>query len=72
MQKKDRNKNLLRSNARNQRQQIKPRRDVEDRRVSDQIQRKHAIEDGGHLFLLHVAVGGGSSFLRTAAVLTRV
>ena len=29
------------------------------------------IEYLGHLFLLHVAVGGGKSFLRTFAVQTR-
>ena len=33
--------------------------------------RKHAIEDGRHLFLFHVAIGGGGSFLRTFAVETR-
>jgi hypothetical protein len=43
---------LLRSNPRNQRQQIKPRRDVENHRVRDQIYREDAIENGGHLSLL--------------------
>ena len=39
--------------------------------ISDEIQRKHAIEAGGCLFLFHVAVGGGGSFLRTLAVQAR-
>jgi hypothetical protein len=38
MQKQYRNKNLLRPNARNQWQQIKPRRYVKDRRVRDEIE----------------------------------
>src|SRR6266700_3476655 len=52
MQKEDGNKNLLRSNTRNQRQQIQPRRDIENHRVRDKIYRKGAIENGGHLSLL--------------------
>src|SRR4030095_2581163 len=52
MQKKDGNKNLLRPNAWNQRQQIKPRRDIKDRRVRDQIYCEDAIENAGHLSLL--------------------
>src|SRR5205823_15134410 len=52
MQKENGNKNLLRSNTRNQRQQIEPRRDIENRRVRDKIYRKDAIENGGHLSLL--------------------
>src|SRR6266498_2443801 len=52
MQKEDGNKNLLRSNTRNQRQQIEPRRDIENRCVRDKIYCKDAIENGGHLFLL--------------------
>src|SRR5438132_10850237 len=52
MQKEDGNKNLLRSNTRNQRQQIQPRRDIENRRVRDKIYRKDPIENGGHLSLL--------------------
>src|SRR4029077_13969677 len=71
MQKQDRNENLLGSNARNQRQQIESRRDIEDQRVRNEIENNYSIKNLGHLFLLHVAVGGGRSFLRTAAVLTR-
>src|SRR2546428_13054911 len=52
MQKKDGNKNLSRSNTRNQGQQIQPRREVENRGVRDKIYRKDAIENGGHLSLL--------------------
>src|SRR5437899_13100831 len=52
MQKEDGNKNLLRSNTRNQRQHIQPRRDIENRCVRDKIYCKDAIEDGGHLSLL--------------------
>src|SRR6267143_1401033 len=52
MQKEDWNKNLLRSNTRNQRQQIQTRRDIENRGVRDKIYCKNAIEDGGHLSLL--------------------
>src|SRR6266480_2988015 len=52
MQKEDGNKNLLRSNTRNQRQQIKPRREIENRRVRDKIYGKDAIENGRHLSLL--------------------
>jgi hypothetical protein len=37
MQKEDGNENLLRSNTRNQRQQIEPRRDIENRGVGDEI-----------------------------------
>src|SRR5438309_9300410 len=51
MQKEDGNKNLLRSNTRNQRQQIQTRRDIENRGVRDKIYCKDAIEDGGHLSL---------------------
>src|SRR6266851_8435266 len=58
MQKEDGNKNLLRSNTRNQGQQIEPRCDIENRGVRDKIYCKDAIEDGGHLSLLpnHLAV----------------
>src|SRR5438093_6847277 len=52
MQKEDGNKNLLRPNTRNQRQQIEPRRDIENRGVRDKIYCKDAIENGGHLSLL--------------------
>src|SRR5712664_4389102 len=52
MQKEDGNKNLLRSNTRNQRQQIEPRREIENRGVRDKIYCKNAIENGGHLSLL--------------------
>src|SRR4030095_12941418 len=52
MQKEDGNKNHLRSNARNQRQQIQPRRDIENHRVRDKIYREDAIENGGHLHFL--------------------
>src|SRR4030095_12035645 len=52
MQKENRNKNLLRSNAGNQRKQIQPRRDIENRRVRDKIYCKDTIENGGHLSLL--------------------
>src|SRR6266403_443079 len=52
MQKQDGNKNLLRSNTRNQRQQIEPRRDIENRGVRDKIYCKDAIENGGHYFFL--------------------
>src|SRR5438128_3658217 len=52
MQEEDGNKNLLRWNTRNQRQQVEPRRDIKNRRVRDKIYRKDAIEDGGHLSLL--------------------
>jgi hypothetical protein len=43
---------LLRSNAWGQRQQIKPRRDIENRGVHDKIYCEDAIEDGGHLYFL--------------------
>src|SRR6476646_6748786 len=69
MQKQDRNKNLLRPNARNQRQQIESRRDIEDQRVRNEIENNYSIKNLGHLFLLHVAVGGSGRFLRTFAVL---
>src|SRR5438876_12097909 len=52
MQKENGNKNLLRSNTRNQRQQIEPHGDIENRRVRDKIYCKDAIVDGGHLSLL--------------------
>src|SRR5438552_5518657 len=52
MQKKDGNKNLLRSNTWNQGQQIQPRRDVEDRCTGAQVENNNAIENGGHLSLL--------------------
>src|SRR6266404_1433039 len=71
MQKQDRNKDLLRPNARNQRQQMESRRDIEDQRVRNEIEINYSIRNLGHLFLLHVAVGDGRSFLRTAAVETR-
>src|SRR6478736_10158759 len=71
MQKQDRNENLLGSNARNQREQIKSRRDIEDQRVRNEIENNYSIKNLGHLFLLHEAVGGGSSFFRTFAVETR-
>src|SRR4029077_14283836 len=71
MQKQDRNQNLLRPNARNQRQQIESRRDIKDRRVGDEVENNYPIKNLGHLFLLHEAVGGGSSFFRTFAVETR-
>src|SRR6266550_4037220 len=71
MKKQNRHENLLWPKAGNQGQQIKPCSDIEDHCVSDQIQRKHAIKDVGHLSLLHVAGGGGSRFVWTAPVLTR-
>src|SRR4030095_8661613 len=49
---KDGNKNLLQSNAWDQRQQIKPRRDIKNHRVRDKIYCEDSIENGGHLFLL--------------------
>src|SRR2546430_17733592 len=52
MPKEDGNKNLLRSNARNQRQKIEPRRDIANRGVRSKIYCKDAIENGGHLSLL--------------------
>src|SRR6266496_1928885 len=52
MQKEDGNKNLLRPNTGNQRQQIQPRRDIKNRRVRDKIYCKDPIENGGHLSLL--------------------
>src|SRR6266550_2889820 len=52
MQKEDLNKNLLRSHPRNQRQQIEPRGDIENRGVRDKIYGKDAIEAVGHLSLL--------------------
>src|SRR5947209_20587544 len=52
MQKEDGNKNQLRSNTRNQRQQIQPRRDIKNRGVRDKIHCKDAIEDGAHYFFL--------------------
>src|SRR6266487_4671233 len=52
MQEEDGNKNLLRSHPRNQRQQIEPRRDIENRGVRDKIYCKDAIEDAGHVSLL--------------------
>ena len=63
--------NLVWPKAGNQGQQTKPCSDIEEHRVREQIQRKHAIKDVGHLSLLHVAVGGGCRFLRTTPVLTR-
>src|SRR4029077_9896147 len=71
MQKQDRNENLLGSNARNQRQQIESRRDIEDQRVRNEIENNYSIKNLGHLFLLHVAVGGGCCFVRTLAIETR-
>src|SRR4029077_7500127 len=71
MQKQDRNENLLRPNAWNQRQQVKPRCDVKDRRVGNEIQNNYSIKNFGHLFLLHVMIGSSSSFLRTFTVETR-
>src|SRR5882724_10348312 len=71
MKKQNRHENLLWPKAGNQGQQIKSCSDIEDHCVSDQIQRKHAIKDVGHLSLLHVAGSGGRRFLRTAPVLTR-
>jgi len=71
MQKQYRNKNLLRSNARNQRQQIKPRRKIKDRCVREKIENNAAIQNFGHLYLLHAAVGGSRCFLRTFAVQPR-
>src|SRR6266481_3533649 len=52
MQKEDGNKNLLWSNTRNQRQQIQPRRDIENCGVRYKIYCKDPIENGGHLSLL--------------------
>src|SRR6266498_1171151 len=52
MQKEDGNQNLLRSNTRNQRQQIEPRCDIENRGVRDKIYCQDPIENGGHLSLL--------------------
>src|SRR5439155_20794645 len=52
MQEKDGHKNLLRSNTRNQRQQIQPSRDIKNHGVRDKIYCEDAIEDGGHLSLL--------------------
>ncbi len=52
MQKENGNKNLLRSNTRNQRQQIEPRRHIKNRRVRDKIYCEDPIENGGHLSLL--------------------
>src|SRR4029077_4161454 len=71
MQKQDRNENLLGPNARNERQQIESRRDIEDQRVRNEIENNYSIKNLGHLFLLHVAVGGGRSFLRSLAVQAR-
>src|ERR1700745_844028 len=57
MQKQDRNENLLGSNARNQRQQIESRRDIEDHSVRNEIENNYSIKNLGHLFLLHVTSG---------------
>src|SRR6266550_1486017 len=48
MQKEDGNKNALRSNARNQGQQIQPSRNIENRGVQDEIYCEDTIENGGH------------------------
>ena len=45
IQKQYRNKNLLGPNARKQRQQIQPHRDIENRGVRDKVQRQNTIED---------------------------
>jgi hypothetical protein len=55
MQKKNGHENLLRPKARNERQQIEPRRNVEDRGVSDEIQGKHAIENNRHFSSFRIA-----------------
>src|SRR6266403_1049743 len=64
MQKEDGNKNLLWSNTRNQRQQIQPRRDIENRGVRDKIYYKDAIENGGHLSLPNHSALFNSTALR--------
>src|SRR5207248_3089404 len=48
MQKEDGNKNALRSNARNQGQQIQPSRNIENRGVQDEIYCEDTIEHCGH------------------------
>src|SRR2546421_11965181 len=48
MQKEDGNKNALRSNARNQGQQIQPSRNIENRGVQDEIYCEDTIENCGH------------------------
>src|SRR6266550_3111486 len=55
MQKENGHENLLRPKARNQRQQIEPRRNVKDRGVSDEIQGKHAIENNRHFSSFRIA-----------------
>src|SRR5438552_14542279 len=48
MKKEDGNKNALRSNARNQGQQIQPSRNIENRGVQDEIYCEDTIENCGH------------------------
>jgi hypothetical protein len=52
MQKQNGHENLLRLNTRNQRQQIQSGRDIEDRRIGDEVENDNAIENAGNLSLL--------------------
>ena len=52
MEQQNWNKNQLQLNSRNQWEQIKSGRDVEDRCIGDQVENNNAIENGIHFFLL--------------------
>lgn len=57
MQKEDWNKNLLRSKARNQRQQVEPRRDKEDHSVRDKIQGQDSVKNRWHVCHYNLSIG---------------